>query len=80
MNRHWFVAFSNRGFPLLLGPVRAMTKNRVWRLQKTLKVLQSPFFCFVFATLFTSEINESFRITRNVWKLTEFTFSSSGAL
>ena len=35
---------------------------------------------FVFATFFVSEVNEIFRITRNVWKLIEFTFSSSGAL
>ena len=76
------MAFSDRGFPFLLGPVRTMRKNRVWRLQKNVKVLQSPIFVVVvvFATLFTSEINEIFRITRNVWKLTEFTFSSSGAL
>ena len=38
------------------GPVRTMTKNRVKRLQK----------CFVFVTLLTAEIRNSFRIFE-VW-------------
>ena len=79
MNRHRFVTFHNRGFPFLLGPLRTTTKIEFGVCKKFENVLVTNFF-FVFATLFTSEINEIFRITRNVWKLTEFTFSSSGAL
>ena len=78
MNRHRFVAFPDRGFPFLLGPVCTTTKKRIWRLQNFENVVITNF--LVFAIWFASERNEIFRITRNVWELTEFTFFSSGVL
>ena len=76
VNRHRFVAFRDRGFPFLLGPVCTTTKKRVWRLQNFENVVITNF-C-VFAILLVSERNEILRIIRNVWKLTDFSFSSSG--
>ena len=72
MNRHRFVAFptKDRGFPFLSGPVCTTTKRE----------FDVKINFFVFAILFASETNEIIRITRNVWKLTDFTFSSSGVL
>ena len=58
VNRHRFVAFCDRGFPFLLGPVCTTTKKRVWRLQNFENVVITNF-C-VFAILLASETNEIF--------------------